>query len=719
MATSTSIDICVVCSREISGVGGSGGGRKVGPKGQSSLLAASRQREDELHSKLSHADNIYVHDKCYKHYTLPRKIAQACICEDSTSGRNSPAPSLRSVARSYDYQTHCLICAKEFDFEAVQHHPETYSQISSVEIVSKEKTSILQESLLNKCESRNDTVAVNVKARILFAGDIRAVEAKYHRSCMQAFMSGRNISTSVDCEEYPRRNIRNINELNDEAFSHLCEWLRRPEQQQGQFTLLDLRTQLATYLPKDVPAYSIKHIKRRLYQNFGEKVIIAEVEGRPNVVTLTESATSLIHQSYASSSSDMLEEGEDIRTAKEVGCNIKEKLQSMDHLTDVYPSPLDSDFEKLQDGVPETLRHLIASMFTESRSESAKMKKELLQASICHVIMQAAGKQSFISPLLLSIGLLIHQTTRSRVLLDALSSLGLCVSYAQVMAFERAAAVKQSAQNLPSGLTERDKGGGFCQWVADNFDYNEDTISGKDSTHAMGIIACQSVTPHSDKSLDVIHRRSVTSLEVLQAGDFGAMVQPYKPPLKSMMAEVKIKSLKSIDVQVFQYELLDTLWLYSSCLSPNPPNWQGFMSEVTKGKCQCTAVVYNPMLPLNPQTDEAVYSTMIFVQSQAEKVGMCCATLTFDQPLYLKSYKIKQDNYQNFRNVYLRLGGFHQLMSFLGAGCKLMEGSGLEDLWAVAYAGNSIPKMLEGKAYRKASKACLLTDAALHLLLMQ
>ena len=59
------------------------------------------------------------------------------------------------------------------------------------------------------------------------------------------------------------------------------------------------------------------------------------------------------------------------------------------------------------------------------------------------------------------------------------------------------------------------------------------------------------------------------------------------------------------------------------------------------------------------------------------------------------------------------------LMSFLGAGCKLMEGSGLDDLWATAYARGSLPKMMEGKAYTKCLRACLLSDAALHTVLLE
>ena len=121
------------------------------------------------------------------------------------------------------------------------------------------------------------------------------------------------------------------------------------------------------------------------------------------------------------------------------------------------------------------------------------------------------------------------------------------------------------------------------------------------------------------------------------------------------------------------------------------------------------------MIPLNLSTDEAVYSTMVFVPKQANQVGMCCATLTFDQPLYLKSYKIKQDNQAELKKMSLRLAGFHQLMSFLGVGCKLMEGSGLGELWANIYATNSLLKMMSVKADTKTLRYYLLTNAALHI----
>ena len=65
----------------------------------------------------------------------------------------------------------------------------------------------------------------------------------------------------------------------------------------------------------------------------------------------------------------------------------------------------------------------------------------------------------------------------------------------------------------------------------------------------------------------------------------------------------------------------------------------------------------NALIPRTLTRNEAVCKTMIFVQSQALKCGMRCRTLTFDQPLYLKSFKIKRDNNPQYRHIFLCVGG--------------------------------------------------------------
>ncbi|KAL5020080.1 hypothetical protein ScPMuIL_002972 [Solemya velum] len=164
-------EICVVCTADCHG-----SGRKIGSKGLSTLSEASKKREDSLHLKLSSASDFYVHNSCYKTYTLPRNIANAL---DADSSMNVGAYVTRGLEyKPYDYETHCLICANEIDLADVQRHPgRKQARVSSIEVVDKEKKILIQKSLLDACEKRQDPLVIDVKARINFAGDLRA--AKY------------------------------------------------------------------------------------------------------------------------------------------------------------------------------------------------------------------------------------------------------------------------------------------------------------------------------------------------------------------------------------------------------------------------------------------------------------------------------------------------------------------------------------------------------------
>lgn len=64
------------------------------------------------------------------------------------------------------------------------------------------------------------------------------------------------------------------------------------------------------------------------------------------------------------------------------------------------------------------------------------------------------------------------------------------------------------------------------------------------------------------------------------------------------------------------------------------------------------------------------------------------------------------------------LGGFHLLMSFMGAIGYIMAGSGLKELWSTIYATNSIEKMMTGHAYSRAVRAHFLTQLCLGIIIL-
>ena len=66
----------------------------------------------------------------------------------------------------------------------------------------------------------------------------------------------------------------------------------------------------------------------------------------------------------------------------------------------------------------------------------------------------------------------------------------------------------------------------------------------------------------------------------------------------------------------------------------------------------------------------------------------------------------------------IRLEGFHTIMSFLESIDYLMEGSGMERLFEVVYARNTVPHIMSSKVVSRALRAHLLVESALTCVLL-
>ena len=84
-----------------------------------------------------------------------------------------------------------------------------------------------------------------------------------------------------------------------------------------------------------------------------------------------------------------------------------------------------------------------------------------------------------------------------------------------------------------------------------------------------------------------------------------------------------------------------------------------------------------PIIDLPPTDLMCIYSTLLFIQDQAKKMNISMPCVTFDQPSWYKASGIIA---KKKLNVICCLGGFHTLMSFLGAVGDMMSSSDIEEL---------------------------------------
>lgn len=51
-------------------------------------------------------------------------------------------------------------------------------------------------------------------------------------------------------------------------------------------------------------------------------------------------------------------------------------------------------------------------------------------------------------------------------------------------------------------------------------------------------------------------------------------------------------------------------------------------------------VLLLPVVDLNPSDDDCIYSTLMYIQTQAQRLNIPTPCVTFDQPLWIKAIEI-------------------------------------------------------------------------------
>ena len=383
------------------------------------------------------------------------------------------------------------------------------------------------------------------------------------------------------------------------------------------------------------------------------------------------------------------------------------RLTSYDCAT--YPSP--NLVEIGDELVPDSLTCFIHGILNPRGLNKPTINRRC--TAIAHAIIASCRPRSFISPLLLAIAVYIHRKYASRELIDILSSLNFCVNYREVQRYEYAMI---NCEAPSYDLT------GFVQFVFDNADFNVNTLNGKNKFHSMGGIACMTPGGTEDNNIVVPRNLNIPSAEVI--GSFGnvpllSYCKPSVPGLQSIT--IVDLTTTSVKPQTLMFaDALDTLWLAGYLVEKTPrTSWSGYMQVATScGSYDKSRIEVLPFINLDPTKPSTIYTALHFAQKQCERQGKLTCPVTFDQPLYIKAAEIVAAS-EDLGKVFIRLGGFHLIMSYMGSIGNIMSGSGLEELWESVYAKDSVVHMMSGRAYSRALRVNFLTQVALLKILIQ
>ena len=134
---------------------------------------------------------------------------------------NQPNQSFERYRRSapFSYRTHYSVCEGEPNFDLAEKKPDGVKyQISEVSlIIKKTRKCKLHKTLKKVVTERTDQLAVELEAKLPYASCIRAEEAKYHRDCMQRFLTGAAVIPGPI-------NYKHFASSKNDGFNNFCDW---------------------------------------------------------------------------------------------------------------------------------------------------------------------------------------------------------------------------------------------------------------------------------------------------------------------------------------------------------------------------------------------------------------------------------------------------------------------------------------------------------------
>ena len=356
---------------------------------------------------------------------------------------------------------------------------------------------------------------------------------------------------------------------------------------------------------------------------------------------------------------------------------------------------------------------------------------------IAQDMVYVSSKGSKKMPKHVSMATAIRHMTGSKELITMFNRWGHTLSYDEVERLETSIAQSQLEKAMEDGtavVPSNISGGTFVQAAADNIDLNEETLNGKQTTHATSLVLYQrqhilplAGTFGQTRMCNQSRRRSIGPV-ALPTNTRDYINSRPRPNPESLRGNISTQCFSKVCQDVSHARSLDAAWmlcrlcpkkLFRITLDPKcnqtVPSWTAFNATLSSVDPATTSIGYCQLLPDSPTQYNTVYTVMKTVQQMTCKLGQQTAVITFDEAIYCKAKEIQWKHPVEFKDVVLRMEGFHMAMAFLVCIGKQHEESGLEDMLIESdiYGSNTINHVMKGKSYNRGVRAHKLLREAL------
>ncbi|KAJ8677393.1 hypothetical protein QAD02_013180 [Eretmocerus hayati] len=678
---------CSICDKDLDSNGQAL--TKVQTTGLTTFILKSKARDDDKHNLWAGKSCILVHESCRKKYSA---LPSTKVCASKSRSKVPPTLShtsndsdqgptvqisqpISTIRFAFDYLNKCVLCGRDLDraHKSVRH------------LTDQHKDTLMK--IITDANHNDHRIVIDRLTNVPMTGSIKP---SFHVKCDRIFATIK-----------PQSKVQNHAELanNDDssirAFTEVCDHIEKS----GEFEF-QLST-LKKFMGDNV--ISNKMLLKRLKEKYKDDISISQSRGRETIILYKTSG--IIADFYDKKGLSKLQRKAILTVAARV---LQAEVEETEYDNEMYAPP-NKFLENVESDVPQMMQFFLDEYSSNKKSESRDDDHDssVKKATISHAMISLRRPKKFISNLQLATGVYIYRKTGSKLVIDILNKLGVVTSYYSILLYE--ASVIMDPPKIIIGNI-------FVQFVFDNTGHNVATLDGFLTFHCLGGI--QIFTPSHEIQFIGGSRRlkkmptaeelaSKQQINIVPIGEFD------ETALNNIVF-VCTNSLPLGESTAISPCYAAYIWAHAYNI-PDIPLFRGFFELLSEGMEFSTSyILCLPFINQPPSNLTTLNTAGHYAASEAKKVNMKTPILTMDQPLHWKFRCILA---QGLLEAVARLGGFHLLMSFEGASCFIMDGSGLDDLWSTAYASESIKKMFTGHAFARALRAHILTFTALSVVI--
>ena len=401
---------------------------------------------------------------------------------------------------------------------------------------------------------------------------------------------------------------------------------------------------------------------------------------------------------------------------------------------DVKQISLEAARQLMPDSLYWLIRFLVTGEAgkTNCPSQCSNTSNERQILSICQDIIHCSTNGRVKTPKHAGLAITVHHLTSSQRLIKLLNKMGHCSSYDEMRAIDNSAALEVLAKAnefgmvIPSNISP----GPFIQIAANNNDLKEETLDGKNTTHATTMVVYQrkAFGPDMPQAPLVDHttkRRSLQSMSSIYDIQ-ECYAHRRRPAVSAYVNQVENKWFEDGKECFIDASWSDEVWRLMR-LNPSSlqqasepgdnqpvPSWSGFNTILFPEMAFESNIGYCPMIDGKSTEYSTIYTVLKHAQKVTSALGQQDTVVTFYLLIYMKAKQIQWRYPEEFANVIIRMGGFHIALM----GKKYLD-SGLDDLLIESgvYAAGTTAALMKGKSYNRGVRAYKLVSEAMFRLM--